>query len=373
MKHFFIMADGKVGSDLLSWCLSEYRDQLALVVVAAENALASMARDAGVTTHVFKDETTLCAELDQLKPIPHVGFLLWWPQIVRAPLLDRPNLTLLNTHPSLLPHNRGKHPNFWAIVEEVPFGVSLHQVNGQVDAGAIFSQAEIEYDWTDTGESLYYKGQNAMIALVKRALPATLSEDELPLVPQDPTSGSAHLARELEPAVELTSTATTKRGICSICYARGHSLAIRGARLRTTARHTKFQSRSEKNQMDVNRQFRNDCEEEIARMASDDDLHARTLDWISAANAHKYSYHFDWQGRPIIQYPQDIMAMQELIWQVRPDLIIETGIAHGGSLVFMASQLAQLDLCDVIEAGEVLDPASPKASHSGYRHRYPRP
>jgi cephalosporin hydroxylase len=112
--------------------------------------------------------------------------------------------------------------------------------------------------------------------------------------------------------------------------------------------------------MDANRQFRKDCKEEIARMASDDDLHARTLDWISAANAHKYSYHFDWQGRPIIQYPQDIMAMQELIWQVKPDLIIETGIAHGGSLVFMASQLAQLDLCDAIEAGEVLDPAAPK-------------
>jgi methionyl-tRNA formyltransferase len=203
MKQFFIMADGKVGSDLLSWCLSEYRDQLTLVVVAAENALASMARDAGVTTHVFKDETTLCAELDQLKPMPHVGFLLWWPQIVRAPLLDRPDLTLLNTHPSLLPHNRGKHPNFWAIVEEVPFGVSLHHVTGQVDAGAIFSQAEIEYDWTDTGESLYYKGQNAMIALVKRALPATLSEDELPLVPQDSTSGSAHLARELEPVSRI--------------------------------------------------------------------------------------------------------------------------------------------------------------------------
>ena len=112
--------------------------------------------------------------------------------------------------------------------------------------------------------------------------------------------------------------------------------------------------------MDANRQFRKDCKEEIARMASDDDLHSRTLDWISAANAHKYSYHFFWQGRPIIQYPQDIMAMQELIWQVKPDLIIETGIAHGGSLVFMASQLAQLDLCDAIEAGEVLDPAAPK-------------
>ena len=61
---------------------------------------------------------------------------------------------------------------------------------------------------------------------------------------------------------------------------------------------------------------------------------------------NKYSYNFFWLGRPIIQYPQDIVAMQELIWHVKPDLIIETGIAHGGSLVFSASMLALIDLCE---------------------------
>ncbi|MCC1495301.1 cephalosporin hydroxylase family protein [Alcanivorax sp. 1008] len=71
----------------------------------------------------------------------------------------------------------------------------------------------------------------------------------------------------------------------------------------------------------------------------------------------KYSYNFFWQGRPIIQYPQDIVAMQELIWSVRPDLIIETGIAHGGSLIFSASMLALLDMYDAIESGQVLDPS----------------
>jgi cephalosporin hydroxylase len=59
----------------------------------------------------------------------------------------------------------------------------------------------------------------------------------------------------------------------------------------------------------------------------------------------KYSYNFSWLGRPIIQYPQDIVAMQELIWKIKPDLIIETGIAHGGSLIFSASMLALLDMC----------------------------
>lgn len=73
----------------------------------------------------------------------------------------------------------------------------------------------------------------------------------------------------------------------------------------------------------------------------------------------KYVYNFDWMGRPIIQYPQDIVAMHELIWSVRPDLIIETGIAHGGSLVLSASCLTLLDVCDAIELGEVFDPKLP--------------
>ena len=81
-----------------------------------------------------------------------------------------------------------------------------------------------------------------------------------------------------------------------------------------------------------------------------------TSSWINLAQTNKYSYQFDWQGRPIIQYPQDIVALQEIIWQVKPDLIIETGIAHGGSLIFSASMLALLDMCDAIESGENLDP-----------------
>jgi len=74
----------------------------------------------------------------------------------------------------------------------------------------------------------------------------------------------------------------------------------------------------------------------------------------------KYSYNFSWLGRPMIQYPQDLVQMQNLIWQIRPDLIIETGIAHGGSLIMSASMLALLDLCDGIEAGSTIDPKKSK-------------
>ncbi len=74
----------------------------------------------------------------------------------------------------------------------------------------------------------------------------------------------------------------------------------------------------------------------------------------------RYSYGFSWLGRPIIQYPQDMVAVQELVWEVRPDLIIETGIAHGGSLILSASLLALLDMCDAIDSGRPFDPREPR-------------
>lgn len=100
--------------------------------------------------------------------------------------------------------------------------------------------------------------------------------------------------------------------------------------------------------------FKREGEREIEVQGDDPSLQQATRDWVNKANARKYSYHFEWLGRPIIQYPQDIMAMQELIWQVQPDLIIETGIAHGGSLVFSASMLELNAACGGPKDGEVL-------------------
>lgn len=73
-----------------------------------------------------------------------------------------------------------------------------------------------------------------------------------------------------------------------------------------------------------------------------DPFHEITREWVDRSLKLRYPYNFTWMGRPIIQYPQDIIAMQELIWAVKPDLIIETGIAHGGGLVFYASMLELL-------------------------------
>lgn len=95
-------------------------------------------------------------------------------------------------------------------------------------------------------------------------------------------------------------------------------------------------------------------------IAKDADFNALTQEWLVQAIGHSYAQNFSWLGRPIIQVPQDIYALQEIIWKVNPDLIIETGIAHGGSLIMSASMLALLDYCDAVAENRTIDPRKSK-------------
>ncbi len=100
--------------------------------------------------------------------------------------------------------------------------------------------------------------------------------------------------------------------------------------------------------MDGNAAFEAQKQQHIRNLGHSESLRAASQQWITDVSKEKYSYNFTWMGRPIIQFPQDMVAMQEIIWQMRPDLIIETGIAHGGSLIYYAS------LCEMMGHGEVL-------------------
>ncbi len=85
--------------------------------------------------------------------------------------------------------------------------------------------------------------------------------------------------------------------------------------------------------------FREEVARNVRGLRADMDLQAMSRIWIREIVRHKYSYNFSWLGRPIIQFPQDVLVLQELIWKIRPRWIIETGIAHGGSLIMSASIL----------------------------------
>jgi cephalosporin hydroxylase len=80
----------------------------------------------------------------------------------------------------------------------------------------------------------------------------------------------------------------------------------------------------------------------VAGMAADPEIKRLGRGLFDKASEYRYSYNFTWLGRPVIQWPQDIMALQEIIWRTKPDVIVETGIAHGGSLIFTSSMLELL-------------------------------
>ena len=94
--------------------------------------------------------------------------------------------------------------------------------------------------------------------------------------------------------------------------------------------------------MDALNEFKNECIDRINGYSKNKYLQEASFSFMNTTIDAKYSYNFSWLGCPIIQYPQDLVAMQEIIWETKPDLIIETGIAHGGSLIFYASMLELL-------------------------------
>ena len=98
----------------------------------------------------------------------------------------------------------------------------------------------------------------------------------------------------------------------------------------------------------------------IKAYQNDSIFQSLSMDWLKTAMAHKYAYNFDWLDRPIIQLPPDVFALQEIIWRVKPDLIIETGTARGGSLIFSASMLTLIEYAQATKNNLLLDPKSPK-------------
>lgn len=94
--------------------------------------------------------------------------------------------------------------------------------------------------------------------------------------------------------------------------------------------------------MDELTRFSDEVQANVDRLMADEDIQARSRAWLAEITRHHYTYNFTWLGRPVIQLPQDLLAVQEIVWRVRPDLIVETGIAHGGSLIHSASLLELL-------------------------------
>lgn len=189
-----LFADGLVGEMITTHLLENFKNDIGLVVVIAENKISQLAKNHKIKFEIYNSSNSICNRIDFSFDF---GILAWWPKIIKNDLINKAKRGFINTHPSLLPFNRGKHYNFWAIVEEVPFGVTLHFVDTGVDTGPILAQEKIEYDWLDTGESLFFKAQSKMIELFIKTYP-NIRECNFHTLQQDLKFGSFHHSSEIE-------------------------------------------------------------------------------------------------------------------------------------------------------------------------------
>jgi methionyl-tRNA formyltransferase len=200
MSRVSIFADQDVGLEAVRFVINNKRSVLQSVVVIEENEISSLARSAGCDVIFYHDisDTNVADLFTGIELI----VLAWWPKIIRKNLIDLPGVRIVNFHPSLLPYNRGKNYNFWTIVEETPFGVTIHEVNEGIDSGDILFQKTIEKNWEDTGESLYNKAKASMLELFTESF-GQLVEGHYVKQSQDFSKGSIHFAKELDPVSQI--------------------------------------------------------------------------------------------------------------------------------------------------------------------------
>lgn len=196
-----LYADGMVGKAILQILAERCPERLAYVVACtSESAVARHHAALSLETALiaWTDDAARGALPRHGDAVPELVILAWWPHLVRRSFLDAGQHATLNMHPSLLPHGRGKDPNFWTLADGEPAGVTIHHVDDGIDSGPIAFQATVDTDWTDTGGTLYAKSQDRLIRLFADSLEAMLALN-IPLLDQPADAGSFHRRADLAP------------------------------------------------------------------------------------------------------------------------------------------------------------------------------
>lgn len=216
-----LFANGEVGLEVARHFTAEgVKPALAILVRGDERGEAFRAALPGVEVVEWQREAGP-EQVAHLRAVaPDLGIVAWWPFLLRPEVFTVPPLGCLNFHPSLLPHGRGKHPNFWALREGTPFGVSLQFVDAGIDTGPVAFQRTLEVSWEDTGATLHGRARAAVVELFKASFHQIMRGD-LPRQSQPAETGSFHWGRELEPASQLDLDApTTARAVLNTLRAR---------------------------------------------------------------------------------------------------------------------------------------------------------
>lgn len=201
-----LFVDGTVGDRILRFLLEHNPEDIAWVVLNDTSRAVDERPLVDAVGHERIFHWSFAQTAAGLRALqcrrPEVVVLAWWPFLLAEPYLHIATGATLNLHPSLLPHCRGKDPNFWSIVEGRPFGVTIHHATAAMDAGPIAFQAEIPVSWTDTGGSLYALATETIFQLFIENY-GLIRRGVWPEIPQDERQSSFHRRRELDDACRL--------------------------------------------------------------------------------------------------------------------------------------------------------------------------
>ena len=199
--NIILFANDFVGLECINYLVINHNEDIEAIVVQEKFSERNEAflNSLNIKTFLFeKSEESEIIEFIKGNEIDLI-ILSWWPKIITRELISSSKLGAINFHPSLLPFNRGKHYNFWNIVEDVDFGVTIHFVDEKIDTGDILFQRKIDKTWEDTGKTLYVKAQKEIIQLFTENY-KKIRTGNFKRVKQNLNEGSFHFARELESA-----------------------------------------------------------------------------------------------------------------------------------------------------------------------------
>jgi len=211
MLKIGLFAHGDIGLEIAK--LFRGNKNLLALALDDNDELKDKIFDLKLTNNIFNSNELSCANnLTKLKNLElDLIILAWWPYIIKGELLEIAKIGLLNFHPSLLPYNRGKHYYFWNIIEQVPFGVTLHLIDENIDKGKVLFQKKLDVSWVDNGNSLRERSKIAMLELFKENFENILN-GRFSEIKIDWSLGNIHYGKEIQDAskLDLNKTVLTK-------------------------------------------------------------------------------------------------------------------------------------------------------------------
>ena len=195
-----VFAYGSIGLSLVEFVVSQKRP-IVFICVKKEDpynkVIKTICTNYNISTLEVDNINDKIVEKSLNRQKIDLGFLLWWPDIVKEKTIKIVKKGFVNLHPSFLPFNRGMHPYYWSIVENTPAGVSIHFIDKNIDAGGIICQKIINTDITTTGEKLYEEAKKEIIHLFKENF-HSIVDNKINVEKVKIADGTFHLKKELD-------------------------------------------------------------------------------------------------------------------------------------------------------------------------------